>query len=321
MRAFVTGADGFAGQWLLHSLLEAGDEAAGASRAQRLPLSTLAADEARHVRWYCVDVRDGAVLCAALADWKPDTVFHLAAQTFVPASVKDPLETFDINLLGTARVLESCRSSAPDATTVIIGSGDAYGEVGAAQLPIREDVPLQPRSPYAASKAAAEVIALQYARAGWLKVVVLRPFNHTGPGQSAQFAIPSFAQQIADIKKKRVDPVLLTGDLSARRDLTDVRDIVEAYRLAALSAKSGSVYNVCSGSAVSMQEIVDELIGIAGIKVRVALDATRLRGSDIALIYGDATALRANTGWQPRIPLRRTLADVLAFFSSQRQQP
>jgi GDP-4-dehydro-6-deoxy-D-mannose reductase len=254
-------------------------------------------------------------------DWKPDTVFHLAAQTFVPASVKDPLETFDINLLGTARVLESCRSSAPDATTVIIGSGDAYGEVGAAQLPIREDVPLQPRSPYAASKAAAEVIALQYARAGWLKVVVLRPFNHTGPGQSTQFAIPSFAQQIADIKKKRVDPVLLTGDLSARRDLTDVRDIVEAYRLAALSAKSGSVYNVCSGSAVSMQEIVDELIGIAGIKVRVALDATRLRGSDIALIYGDATALRANTGWQPRIPLRRTLADVLAFFSSQRQQP
>ncbi len=317
MRAFVTGADGFAGQWLLRALLEAGDEVAGASRAERLPLSTLPAADAQRVRWYRVDLRDGAEIAAALADWKPDALFHLAAQAFVPESVQDPLETFEINVLGTARVLEACRANAPESAVLIVASADAYGQVDAAQLPVREDTPLRPLNPYAASKAAAETIALQYARSGWLKTIVMRPFNHTGPGQSSAFAVPSFAKQIAGMKVSAAPRVLKAGDLSAKRDLTDVRDVAYAYRLAALRGKAGAVYNVCSGRAVSMQEVVDGLIGIAGFEVRIERDEARMRGADIPVIYGDAKALSDDTGWRCRIPLRQTLEDVFEYFCSR----
>lgn len=318
MRALVTGADGFAGQWLVRALVEAGDEVAGASRSAPLPLQTLG-PMAAGVDWHRADVRDFEALVSLLQRVRPQVVYHLAAQASVPASLDDPLATFGVNVMGTAALLEACRKNVPDARVISVGSADAYGRVDPAQLPLREDAPLNPNNPYAASKAAAELLALQYARCGWLDVVAVRPFNHTGPGQSPSFAAPAFASQIAAIKAKALPPVLKTGDLCARRDISDVRDTVEAYRLLGSGMGKAPVYNVCSGRAVSMGEIVDELQSIAGVRVTLEPDPARMRSVQTPVLVGDAAALKRDTGWSARISLRQTLSDLYEWFAAEQQ--
>jgi GDP-4-dehydro-6-deoxy-D-mannose reductase len=180
-------------------------------------------------------------------------------------------------------------------------------------LPLRETAPLRPSNAYSASKAAAEVIALQYARSGALSVVATRSFNHTGPGQRTAFAAPAFARQIADISRGRQPAVLQVGNLASRRDFSDVRDVVRAYRLLVERGRPGDVYNVCSGRSVSMREIVDDLIRIAGVEIEIKIDPARLRPVDTPDIVGDNSLLRRDTGWQPLIPLRTTLEDLLTW--------
>ena len=315
VRAFITGADGFVGQWLVRELQDAGYEVHGGSRAARMPLRTLDAVRARAMQWHRIDLLEPDSLRAAINAARPDAVFHLAAQSNVPASIADPADTLEVNLLGTVRLLDACRREAPDAMLVAVGSADVYGAADLELMPLREDAPLRPANPYAASKAAAEVATLQYARCGWVRALVTRSFNHTGPGQSDAFAAPAFAKQIAAIRSESREPVLHVGNLKALRDFLDVRDVVAAYRLLAERGGPCNVYNVCSGSAVSMRDIVDELVRIAGVEVKLEEDPARMRPSDTPVLVGDAGELQRATGWAPTIPLSQTLTDLLTSYS------
>lgn len=315
MRGFVTGLDGFVGQWLARDLLKAGVELSGGSRVARPSYSILTPDEAKAVAWFAFELHDQASLEAAISAWRPDAVYHLAAQAFVGDSLSDPVSTFQTNVLGTARVLEAAKRAAPGATVLYVGSADAYGPVSPAELPLRESAPLRPTNPYGASKAAAETITLQYARAGMLRTVATRSFNHAGPGQRTAFAVSGFAEQIADAARGRRPPVLRVGNLDARRDYTDVRDVVRAYRLIVERGAAGSVYNVCSGRSVAMRAVVDELIRIAGVDISIEMDAARMRPSDTPDLVGDNASLKADTGWEPTIPLSQTLRDVYAWHA------
>ena len=315
MRAFVTGLDGFVGQWLGRELLEAGVEVAGGSRTPRPSYTVLTPGEASRIKWFAFELTDSPALAAALAEWRPQAIYHLAAQAFVGDALADPPATFETNVLGTARLLEAAKETTPEATVLYVGSADAYGPVSPSDLPLRESLPLNPANPYAASKAAAEIIALQYARAGMLRVVATRSFNHTGPGQRPAFAVPGFAKQIADIAKGAQPPKMQAGNLETKRDFSDVRDVVRAYRLLVERGKPGTAYNVCSGKSVAMHAIVDELMRIASIHAPIEVDAQRLRPNDTPEIVGDNTLLRADTGWQPTIEWSQTLRDVYAWYA------
>jgi GDP-4-dehydro-6-deoxy-D-mannose reductase len=315
MRTTVTGADGFVGQWLLRRLLADGDEVTAMIRLPAPQLTTLEPALAGQVQWRACELADVEGLRGHLRGAKPDAIFHLAAQSSVPASNQDPMSTFQTNVIGTVHLLEAARAVVPDATVVAVGSADAYGAVAPDQLPLREDAPLRPSNPYAASKAAAEIIALQYARAGWNRVIATRSFNHTGPGQSASFAVAAFAKQIADIKHGRCGPQLHVGNLESRRDISDVRDVVEAYALLARRGRPGLVYNVCSGRDHSMREIIDELLRIGGVRAEIHEDPALARSVENPVLRGDPSRITADTGWQARIPLATTLTDVLEYYA------
>ena len=312
MRALVTGADGFVGQWLVRALLEAGDEVIGTMHAPAPALTTLDTSHAASVRWLQTDIRDAEGTSRTVASARPNIVYHLAAQSSGALSFEKPHDTFQINVAGTLNVLEACRANAPDAAFLFVGSSEVYGAVDESELPIAETAPPRPHSPYAASKAAAEMYALQYARSGWLRVVATRSFNHTGPGQGPGFVVPGFAKQVASGKP------ISHGNLNARRDFTDVRDVVAAYRLLAQRGKSATAYNVCSGRAVSMKDVLADLIRIARRTGDIVAqqDPARLRPIDAAVVVGDPAAIKRDTGWEPKIPLDRTLHDVYAWCLS-----
>jgi GDP-4-dehydro-6-deoxy-D-mannose reductase len=315
MRGFVTGLDGFVGQWLARDLLGAGIELAGGSRVAHPSYSILTPDEATAIAWFTFELHDQASIENAIRSWRPDAVYHLAAQAFVGESLSDPAATLETNVLGTARVLEAVKRAAPNATVLYVGSADAYGPVSAEDLPLRESAPLRPINPYGASKAAAEAIAVQYAHAGMLRTVATRSFNHAGPGQRTAFAVSGFAKQIADAARGLQPSVLRVGNLDARRDYSDVRDVARAYRLIVERGTSGSVYNVCSGRSLAMREIVDELIRIAGVDVSIEVDPARMRPSDTPDLVGDNALLKADTGWAPAISLAQTLRDAYAWHA------
>ena len=222
---------------------------------------------------------------------------------------------FETNVLGTEKLLEAVRAATPSARVLYVGSADAYGAVTPADLPLRETMPLRPANPYAASKAAAEAIALQYARAGMLDIVATRSFNHTGPGQRPPFAVPVFAKQIAEIARGIAAPLLRVGNLNPRRDFSDVRDVVRAYRLIAERGVCGTAYNVCSGKSVAMHEIVEQLVSAAGVNISLEVDPARLRPSDTPEIVGDNSLLREHTRWEPAIALSQTLRDVFDWYA------
>ncbi len=313
-RATITGADGFVGQWLVQALLARGDEVTGLIRAAMPALTTLSHEAASGVRWQRFDLGDAAGLKRIIDAAKPDEVFHLAAQSAVPESLSAPAQTIETNLLGTLNVLEACRAGAPDARLLFVGSADAYGPKPPEAMPLREETPLEPRNPYAASKAAAEVMVRQYASSGWCDAVVTRSFNHAGPGQSPKFAIAAFAKQVADVKHHRQTPPIRVGALQPERDFTDVRDVVRAYVLLLERGASGAVYNVCSGKAYSMQRVLDDLMALAGIAVEVVVDQSLLRPVETPRLLGEASRLQRDTGWQPEIGFERTLRDMLAYY-------
>lgn len=313
MRSLVTGADGFVGQWLVRELLDNGDEVTGMTRGDHTQLTTLTTDAATQVRWLSGELLELETLRVAVEQSKPDVVYHLAAQASVAQSLQDPAGTVETNVVGTANLFEAVRSRAPAALVLAVGSAEIYGAVDPHELPLREDAPIRPNNPYAGSKAAAEVLALQYAQTGWLRAIATRSFNHTGPGQSPTFAAAAFAKQCAAITLGKQAPVLQHGNLSAQRDFLDVRDVVKAYRLLAERGVSGDVYNVCSGRAVSMREIVEELVNLVGRPVELRQDPERMRPVDTPVIVGDAGRLQRDTGWQPSIPLLRTLHDLYEY--------
>lgn len=301
MRALVTGASGFVGTHLVERLRGAGHTVTAAGGPH---------DGGEHLP---IDLNDVENLHAAFDLAQPDVVFHLAAQAFVPRALEAPAETYQTNVTGTANLLQALREhkarSQRDVRLLFVSSAEVYGAQPQSAMPIRESCAPNPANPYAASKAAAEAVVLGEARSFGVDAVITRAFNHIGPGQNERFAVPSFAAQLAAIAAGG-EPVMFVGNLEAKRDFLDVRDVVDAYAALAERGTSGEIYNVCSGTAASMREILAELIRIAHVPVEVRDDPARMRPADVPVMYGDNAKLRAQTGWEPKIALRATLQDV-----------
>ena len=298
MRALVTGAGGFVGAHLVRHLEQQGDEVVELER-----------------RVDGVDIADADALIDAVMAAKPEAVYHLAGAADVGGSWAEPRETFLANALGTLNVLEASRQVGAD-RVLAVTSADVYGRVTPDELPIREDQPLRPVSPYAASKVAADALAQQAWLGHRLPVIRVRAFNHLGPGQSDRFVAPSLAHRIARNERDGGDEVPI-GNMTPRRDVTDVRDVVRAYRLLMLEGEPGAAYNVCRGEAASVRQIAEALLGMASRPMRLVSDRALQRPVDIPVLIGDNTALRAVTGWEPTIPLAQTLADVLADWRAR----
>lgn len=294
MKAAVTGARGFVGRHLEAHLHDEGDDVATLDLGGTSP----------------VDVTDAAAVTARVHDIAPDALYHLAALTHVDRSWEDPRSVFRVNVEGTANVLAACRSAGVR-RVVVVGSAEQYGRVGEDALAIREDEPLRPLSPYARSKAAAEALALAESARGDVEVVCVRAFNHTGPGQSTAFLVPALAARVVAAERLGHDDVAV-GNVEPVRDVTDVRDVVRAYRLLARHGEPGAVYNVCSGTGVRVAELAERLLALAQRPLRLRVDPDLVRAVDVPALVGDPARLRAATGWTPAIPLDRTLADVLA---------
>ena len=292
MRALITGAGGFVGHHLREHLEGAGDEVMVTDRSTD-----------------GLDILDAASLLDLFRRTSPEVVYHLAGASDVGGSWQTPQATFRANAEGTLNVLWAAREAGTE-RVLTVGSADVYGKVTAADLPIREDQPLRPVSPYAASKAAADDVAHQ----AWLgygqQVVRCRPFNHLGPGQTDRFVAPALAGRVAQNERSGHD-VVLVGNLSPERDFTDVRDVVRAYRLMIERGRSGEVYNVCSGRAIAVQDLAEQLIAMAAIPMRLEPDPDLERPVDIPVLLGDNSRLRTDTGWEPRIALSTTLSDLL----------
>lgn len=303
MRVLITGAGGFVGGHLIRALVLRGHQVfAGALHGAPVGVST------RHpVTWLPLDVTSESSVDDAIRESRPDGVYHLAGQSSVGASFDDVLGTWDVNATGTLRLLQAVGSAA---RVLFVSSAEVYGSVGEAEQPITESHPIRPTNPYAASKAAAEIAVAQACRSGATDAVIARSFNHTGPGQDERFSIPSFARQLVNLRAiGEPAPVLRVGNLAARRDFLDVRDVVEAYLVLMEEGARGEVYNVCSGRATRMSEIVDLIVEVSGTGARVEVDPVRLRSVDIPLLKGDPAKLKA-LGWKDEIPLKRTLHDL-----------
>jgi GDP-4-dehydro-6-deoxy-D-mannose reductase len=244
-----------------------------------------------------------------LADTRPEVVYHLAALSHVGESWKSPAASFRVNAEGTLNVLHACTELGLSRVVVVLSS-EEYGRVDEADLPLTEESPLRPVTPYGAAKAAADLLALQAHLGDGLDVIRVRPFSHTGPGQTARFVVPALAARIARAERDEIDEIPV-GSLDAVRDLTDVRDVVRAYRLLAEHGTPGEVYNVCSGSGVSVREIADGLLSGATRSIRLVVDPELVRPVEVPRLVGSNARLRAATGWTPTIPLPQTLADVL----------
>ena len=263
------------------------------------------------------DLRKPDAVRALVAEASPDAVVHLAAQSSVADSLRDPAGTIEVNVLGTLHLLQALKDARFDGPVLFVSSGDVYGKVPDASLPISEQQLPAPRNPYAASKLGAEALCHQWTITTGMHVVVARPFNHIGPGQGDQFAIPAFARQIAEIRSGLREPVVAVGDIDVTRDFTDVRDIVFAYFALLERGRSGECYNVCSGRERTVRSLLERLIGLAGVDVRIVPDEKRMRPSEHRRAVGDATKIREATGWQARMPLDESLSALLTSFQRQ----
>lgn len=263
------------------------------------------------------DVLDPARLRRALDEHRPDWVVHLAAQSHVPSSWADPAATLHLNAGGTANLLSALSDSGFTGRLLYVSSADIYGAVVPSSLPLTEDARAAPRNPYATSKLAGEELCRQWRRTQPLDVVIARPFNHTGAGQRPDFALPAFAREIAAIKLGLQPARILTGDLDVTRDFLDVRDVVAAYLALLARGASGETYNVCSGREVHLGEALRTLVELAGLKAEIATDPARLRPAEQRRMCGSHARISAATGWEPRIPLRDTLQQLLDYWMQE----
>ena len=310
MRFLITGITGFAARHLAQRLLADGHDVFGTTRRRRGVSAGVLAPE----RITEVDLREAAAVTEVLRRVRPDGLFHLAAITDVAASLADPDETYRVNLFGSLHVFAAVRAVVPACRVVWVGSSQAYGDVDAAELPLTERQLFRPLSPYAASKAAADLAAYQWARAAGLDIVRLRPFNHTGPGQTPLFVCADFARQITEIERGVRPPSIEAGNLEVVRDFTDVRDVVRAYALAWERGGAGEAYNVCSGIGRTPREIIDGLLRLSGVQATVTVSPERQRPIDVPALVGSAAKLQQATGWSPAISWEQTLRDLLEDF-------
>jgi GDP-4-dehydro-6-deoxy-D-mannose reductase len=318
MRALVTGVTGFVGGHLAEHLIAAGDLVVGLSTSGRWPdgLTHLS----RQVRLERCDLvaGDAEDLAATIARKQPEVIYHLAAQANPQASLTDPRGTWALNLGGVLNLLEAVKAAAgpnpgPGPRVILVGSGVCYGNPAPEHLPVKEDCPLRPNNPYAASKAAADLLGIQHFLSHGTDVVMVRPFNHAGPRQSPSYVLSALARQVAEVEagqKARVE----VGNLDVVRDFTDVRDVVRGYRLLAERGRPGEIYNLGSGRGTRLADALDTLTGLARAPITVFIDPARVRPVDQPLLVADPSRLRAATGWEPQFSIAQTLADMLQYW-------
>jgi GDP-4-dehydro-6-deoxy-D-mannose reductase len=312
VRALVTGAGGFVGQWLVQAMLERGWEVTGAGHEDRFEAPRLG-DEARRVSWLQTDVRSADALARALDASRPDAVVHLAGIAFLPAAGKDPGHAAEVNTLSTVRLLGLLRerraAGTLDARLLVIGSGEQYGRHDAAELPLPETAELRPFSPYAATKVAQEVFALQAHREAGLPVICTRSFNHSGPGQSPNLLLPALVTRSLGLRGQ-ADPVLLTGNQHTERDFLHVADVVAAYITLLERGEPGTVYNVSSGIGHRVGDLAHRVLDRLRIQATVSVDPALARPSDVPALVGDSSRLRA-LGWQPTRDVDGIIDDLI----------
>jgi GDP-4-dehydro-6-deoxy-D-mannose reductase len=318
LRVLITGVTGFAGSHLAEYVLSQHPkvEVYGTMR-WRSRTENIRNVESSIQLLEC-DLRDQSSVKQLIERVRPERIFHLAAQSFVPSSWNAPAESLTTNILGQLHIFEAVRAAKLDPWIQIACSSEEYGLVHEDELPIRETNPLRPLSPYAVSKVGQDYLGYQYFKSFGIKVVRTRGFNHDGPRRGDVFVSSNFAKQLASIEKGLKPPVIHVGNLEARRDFTDVRDIVRGYWLALDGGcEPGEAYNICSGKDYSIQSVLDRLIEMCGQKVEVKQDPDRLRPSDVPVLLGDASKFQKATGWRPEIPYEQTLQDMLDYWRAE----
>jgi GDP-4-dehydro-6-deoxy-D-mannose reductase len=315
VKALVTGITGFVGSHMAEYLLDRRIDVVGTVRPRsRMDHISAIAEQLDLVE---CELRDPYSVEKLIREKKPDLIFHLAAQSHVPTSWNSPIDTIVNNVAGQVNILEAIARYRPGGKVLIACSGEEYGQVEPEELPVKETAPLRPISPYAVSKAAQDLLGYQYFASRHLHIVRTRTFNHTGPRRGEHFATSNFAKQIAEIELGLKKPVIDVGNLDARRDFTDVRDVVRAYDLALARGEPGEVYNIAAGRVWSLREVLDLLLAMTTCRIEVRPDPARLRPVDVDVLVGDAAKFRRLTGWRPEIPLERTLGDLLDYWRNQ----
>ena len=314
MRALITGITGFAGSHLAEYILaeQPGVEVFGTFR-WRSRMDNVEHLDGR-IKLVEADLRDYTSMHQALAVSRPDVVFHLAAQSFVPSSWNAPSDTLVTNVTGQTNLFEAIRALKLDPVVQIACSSEQYGLVHPEETPIKETNPLRPLSPYAVSKVSQDYLGYQYFQSYGLKAIRTRGFNHTGPRRGQVFVTSNFCSQVAAIELGLQEPVIRVGNMEAIRDFTDVRDMVRAYWLAVTRAKPGEVYNIATGRGIHIREMLDLVLSFSRVEVKTEVDPSRLRPSDVEILIGDSSKFRADTGWEPKIPFEQTVRDLLDYW-------
>lgn len=313
MRALITGITGFAGGHLAQILLDRGDEVFGVARDLGYSLNHLT----QKVEPVIKDLQDYSVVENLLSDVRPDAIYHLAGQAFVPTAWANPWDTFENNVRPQLHILQAMIKLNLAARLLVVASNEVYGLVPPDQLPVSEDTPMRPDNPYGVSKVAQDTLALQYHLSHGIDVLRVRAFNHIGPRQSPVFVAASFAKQIAEIEAGLKPPLLSVGNLEAQRDFTDVVDVMRGYALLVEHGLPGQAYNVGTGRAHSIQYLLDVLLSYTTAHIKTVPDPTRMRPSDVPIIYADNRKLKQQTGWQPTYKFEDSLRRVLDYWRSQ----
>ena len=315
MKCLITGVTGFVGSHMVEFLLQQkGVEVIGVDRWYT------SKDNIQHLTgkftYHEFDMTDWTSVYDLLDQVRPDKIFHLAAQSFVPNSWKAPKETLATNILGELNIFEAVRRLKIDPWIQLACSSEEYGRVYPNELPIKETNPLRPLSPYGVSKVTQDLLGYQYHQSYKMKIIRTRAFNHTGPRRAEHFVTSNFAKQIAEIELGKREPVIQVGNLEAKRDFSDVRDIVRAYWLATEKGQPGEVYNICSNETMTIKQMLDTLLSFSKLKDRIKIheDPARLRPSDVVILLGDSSKFRQQTGWSPEIPFTKTMEDLLNYW-------
>ena len=311
-KVFITGATGFVGSYLSQELKSSANIIYGTCYPER-PEDC---DRTVADKIYYQDIRDAKGMAALIEEIRPDRIFHLAAVSSVKRSWDKREETFETNLAGTYHLFEAIRRFSPQARILYVSSSDVYGVLAPVKRALSEDDAIEPVNPYAFTKISGELLARFYSRIEGLDIVLARPFPHTGPGQSADFVCPDWALQIAQIEKGDREPVMRVGNTQVQRDFLDVRDVVRAYDLLMEKGQKGEVYNICSGLAIALKDVLDMLLSFTSGAIDVQVDPHKLRKTDIPLLVGNNQKIQRTTSWEPKIPMKQTLGDLLEYCRS-----
>ena len=313
-KVLITGINGFAGSHLSDYILENNlAEVHGIVRGRTADMSNLEHIKDKLKLSVC-DITDAFSISRTIEEIEPDYIFHLAAQSFVPESWISPIETLNTNIMGSLNLFEAVRKSKKEITVQIAGSSEEYGLVKENEVPIKETNPLRPLSPYGVSKVAMDLLAYQYNQSYGTKIIRTRCFNHTGPRRGDVFVCSDWSKQIAEIETGKKTAEITVGNLEAKRDFSDVRDVVRAYWLAVEKCTPGDVYNICSESTIKMRDILEKLMALSDKKIEIKQDPKKMRPSDVQILLGDCNKFKEKTGWKPEISFDQTLEDTLNYW-------